>query len=171
MRKLFYVVASIIVLTNAQAETTRDTLDKRHEVSISASTANLRAQKDTTTFGIGSGYDYAVAEYLQLGVEGNFAHADVSGAKSTTIQALAGPMLNYSFERDLSTAIFGGPVAGVTYESRTNTSSTDFTFGDELGARVRVVEHLSYRPTLMLTKVGDRDPIFQASALSFSALF
>ena len=126
----------------------------RHELVFGPSPALLGDTGGQATFNQGTtlsgalAYHFTMTPQIQFGM--NFAIAHVSGGfgtGSTAFQILAGPTLNFPglYDSFFVSGMFGAVDGG----------TTDLALTGELGYRLRMVEHVTWRPSAGLYKVLD----------------
>lgn len=119
-----------------------------------------------TTVSVSAGYQYAFTPAFQFGVNGSVFH--LSAADLTVIQFLVGPTLNIPLGRraiydSLYLTFRGGLVDG---------NATEAAIEGELGVRIYLVEHVTYRPGFGILKILDgSDALFILRPVQFAFHF
>jgi hypothetical protein len=119
-----------------------------------------------TTISVSAGYQYAIVPGFQIGLNGSVFH--LSTADLTVLQFLVGPTLNIPLgSRAIYDTLYltfrGGIVDG---------TATEGAIEGEVGVRIRLVEHVTYRPGFGVLKILDgSDALFIVRPVQFGFHF
>lgn len=148
--------------------------DYQHEILINGSTQISAIQPGTaglaafgggqTYFNFAAGYNYAVIPMLSMGAQFSIAQA---GATGTVFSLLAGPTFNLIYDGSVQNSFFVDGALGITSLA----GASAFTFRFDLGKRFYIFDHLTYRPSFGILKIGGGNVIFVFNLLSGSIQF
>ena len=113
---------------------------------------------DGTSLGASVGYNYSLIPMLQIGTNSNVLHISSSGISITTLQLAVGPTINFSMgerSEELYNTMFVTIQGGLHYVKGASSSTTDGLITGEVGYRIRMMDHVIYRPSLGTHKVLD----------------
>lgn len=117
---------------------------------------------------LGGQYNRTVAEGVQLGIAPALAIADTTTSKSTTVfTVVGGPTFSGPINAEGTSTVFLALAIGVGALP----GSTQFLMRSDIGVRVPVFEHLSWRPSVSGFKTNKSDLFIQIVPLAFSILF
>lgn len=132
----------------------------------------FQATSGSFTFGSGRaivdlnvGYNYQIAAGWQVGVLGNL-NSDLQ-ATGATWGLRAALTANIPMEWSIDEAIFVTANIGIADAG----AGEDVAFGAALGKRFKIVEHVTWRPSFAIDKVGAGALDFKVWLLAFSAVW
>jgi hypothetical protein len=171
--KTFLVLACI-----AQSAFALEPTISQHE--LSGGTAGAVNLNNGTTLAIDGAYNYLLSPGIQLGAKAGFSYYSSGAAvnvggisvstNTTQLLLLAGPTLNYPMNDHLNNAAFLTVMAGIAYTNAL-VSNTNFAFQVEVGKRFALWDHVTYKPSVAMTKVSGSDALITVTPLAFSFLF
>jgi len=138
-----------------------------HEITGGAS-STLALQSGNTAFGLQAGYSYLVADGIQLTVDNAFSYLSVSSASTYTWRVLVGPTFNFPMTSDFTNAIFVNAGIGMSLADTGSASTTNFTFGINVGKRFNLWDRVAYRPYVGVLKVAGSTSNVNLVPLAFS---
>lgn len=181
MRKVIILVASLVLSVAANAQKTAGTGSWSlygsdvHEAEVNLSKAEIHSYKignnSYTDVNIYAAYNRFLKDNIQLGGEGGLlSYPD--GTSSKTLIALMG-VFTYNLNRDFSSSPFGKVGVGLypAYDSNGREPTSKFSFFLDVGKRVPLWNHVTYKPFIRLMKRGDMDMEFLVQALNFSFFY
>lgn len=167
-------------LLNLSRETAEETGTFRHEVLLAAfsnlvtgSSSRLTLNGNAgTSFFITGGYNYTLPQLTWLQVGGSLGLSALPNV--TSFQVAVGPTVNFPFDWDLRNSFFVDGYLGIYYASvgagTISASSTNFLFGFDVGKRFRLLDNVTYRPSVGIVKDTGNVQIV-LNFISFSVVF
>jgi hypothetical protein len=169
----------LLDLSRETAEANQAGQPFRHEVLLtgfsdivtgSSSRLSLNGNAGTTFF-LTAGYNYLLPNPSWLQVGGSIG---ITASTYTSFQIAVGPTVNFPFDWDARNAFFVDGYLGIYYASINvagiGASSTNFLFGFDVGKRFKLLDNVTYRPSVGIVK--DTGSVqFVLNFISFSAVF
>lgn len=150
-----------------------------HEVDVNLSNGSLRSYKigddSFTDINIYGAYHRYLQDHIQIGGEGGLLsyHESENGKVSTKTNLALMGVVTYNLDNDFSNSFFGNVGAGLypSYVKSKAKYESKFSFFFDVGKRIPLWDHVTYKPFFRLAKYGDQDLEFLIMGLNVSLMF
>lgn len=139
----------------------------RYEGVLSMTRGGIQFSASGHTIDVEAQANYLIVHHIQVGTIVQWIHWRLAGANfDMPLVALGSVTINFPFDTHLKDAFFLTGGLGI-YD---DIAGTDFAFGFWAGKRIRIIDHLSYRPAVGIMNAGSRSLFFQVMPLAFSII-